>query len=48
LFDDPNTVREGNRYWKWIQNYVAEDYTAAVKLGSGECDVEKVSCFFAI
>jgi thiaminase len=36
LFDDPNTVREGNRYWKWIQNYVADDYTEAVQLGSGE------------
>lgn len=33
LFDDPATIREGNRYWKWIQNYVAEDYTTAVNLG---------------
>ncbi|KAL4917310.1 Phosphomethylpyrimidine kinase-domain-containing protein [Aspergillus aurantiobrunneus] len=28
------TLREGNRYWKWIENYVAEDYTEAVRLGS--------------
>jgi thiaminase len=34
LFDDPATVREGNRYWKWILNYVEDDYTTAVKLGS--------------
>jgi thiaminase II len=33
LFDDPNTKREGNRYWKWICNYVAEDYVEAVRLG---------------
>ncbi|KAI9846499.1 MAG: hypothetical protein M1837_003919 [Sclerophora amabilis] len=34
LHDDPKTVREGNRYFKWIENYVAEDYTNAVKIGS--------------
>lgn len=32
LYDDPNTVRgEQNRYWKWIESYVAEDYIEAVK-----------------
>lgn len=25
-----------NRYKKWIDNYVAEDYTAAVETGKGE------------
>lgn len=30
------TLREGNRYWKWIENYVADDYTEAVRLGSGK------------
>ncbi|KAG0157095.1 hypothetical protein PDIDSM_4279 [Penicillium digitatum] len=29
-----NTLREGNTYWKWIENYVADDYTQAVQLGS--------------
>ena len=33
LYDDPNTVREGNRYWPWIENYVAEDYVEAVGVG---------------
>ncbi|KAF6227586.1 hypothetical protein HO173_012115 [Letharia columbiana] len=34
LWDDPETVKEqGNRYWKWIQNYVADDYRAAVEAG---------------
>ncbi|RDW85189.1 hypothetical protein BP6252_02779 [Coleophoma cylindrospora] len=33
LYDDPKTVREGNPYWKWIANYVADDYTEAVTLG---------------
>jgi thiaminase len=35
LFADPKTLREGNRYWKWIENYVAEDYSEAVVLGIG-------------
>jgi thiaminase len=35
LYDDPNTKREGNIYWTWIKNYVAEDYTEAVKVGTG-------------
>ncbi|KAL4797109.1 DNA polymerase family B-domain-containing protein [Aspergillus venezuelensis] len=34
LHAEEKTVREGNRYWKWIENYVAEDYTEAVRLGS--------------
>ncbi|EFE42898.1 hypothetical protein TRV_02263 [Trichophyton verrucosum HKI 0517] len=36
LFHAEESVREGNNYWKWIENYVADDYSAAVKLGSGE------------
>ena len=32
---EKSTLREGNRYWKWIENYVADDYTEAVRLGSG-------------
>ena len=33
LYDDPKTKRNGNTYWKWIENYVADDYTGAVSLG---------------
>jgi ATP-dependent RNA helicase DDX5/DBP2 len=36
LYNDPNTKREDNRYWKWIETYVAEDYAKAVKNGSGK------------
>lgn len=36
LHDNPKTKREGNIYWKWIQNYVADDYTEAVAIGSCE------------
>ncbi len=36
LHDDPRTKREGNIYWEWIQNYVADDYTEAVNVGSCE------------
>jgi thiaminase len=35
LYSDPKTLREGNRYWKWIENYAAEDYDEAVRLGIG-------------
>ncbi|KAK3334031.1 Phosphomethylpyrimidine kinase-domain-containing protein [Cercophora scortea] len=34
LHEDPRSKTEGNLYWTWIQNYVAEDYTAAVTTGS--------------
>ena len=37
LYDAPDTVRgEKNRYWQWIENYVAEDYVEAVVKGTGE------------
>jgi thiaminase len=35
LHKDPNTKREGNKYWTWIETYVAEDYTKAVRIGTG-------------
>jgi thiaminase len=35
LHDDPKTKRENNIYWTWIESYVAEDYTEAVKIGRG-------------
>jgi thiaminase len=36
LHADSRSKREGNMYWTWIQNYVAEDYQAAIKTGSGK------------
>lgn len=36
LHADAKTKREGNIYWKWIENYVEEDYVEAVSVGSGE------------
>lgn len=36
LHADKRSKREGNTYWTWIQNYVANDYVSAVKTGSGE------------
>lgn len=36
LHSEKGTLREGNLFWKWIENYVAEDYTEAVRLGSGK------------
>lgn len=34
--DDGTSVREGNPYWRWIENYVAADYTEAVRKGRGK------------
>ncbi|UNI17253.1 trifunctional hydroxymethylpyrimidine kinase/phosphomethylpyrimidine kinase/thiaminase, variant 2 [Purpureocillium takamizusanense] len=34
LHAHPSTRRDGNTFWPWIENYIADDYTAAVKLGS--------------
>lgn len=31
LHADPATVRDGNTFWPWIQNYVDDDYVGAVK-----------------
>ncbi|KAF1978337.1 hypothetical protein BU23DRAFT_595557 [Bimuria novae-zelandiae CBS 107.79] len=33
LYDDPKTVREGSKYWKWIETYVEEHYCQAVQVG---------------
>lgn len=36
LHADSKTKREGNIYWKWIENYVADDYVEAVNVGRGK------------
>ncbi|KAJ3571284.1 hypothetical protein NPX13_g5435 [Xylaria arbuscula] len=33
LHADPRTKTEGNTYWPWILNYVADDYVQAVQTG---------------
>lgn len=35
LYGHSKTKKEGNHYWNWIENYVANDYVQAVKTGSG-------------
>lgn len=35
LAADKHTLQQGNRYWRWVENYTADDYTEAVRLGSG-------------
>ncbi|ORY14388.1 hypothetical protein BCR34DRAFT_231403 [Clohesyomyces aquaticus] len=36
LHDDERTVKgeQGNKYWRWIENYVADDYSEAVRMGT--------------
>ncbi|KAH8691267.1 putative thiamine biosynthesis protein (Thi-4) [Talaromyces proteolyticus] len=45
--DTKNTIsgKDGNRYWKWIENYTADDYVDAVRTGSEllESHMQKVS-----
>ncbi|KAI0402945.1 Phosphomethylpyrimidine kinase-domain-containing protein [Xylaria palmicola] len=36
LHADPRTKTEGNTYWPWILNYVADDYVQAVQTGCGK------------
>ncbi len=36
LHADCKTKRDGNIYWKWIETYIADDYSEAVRVGSGE------------
>lgn len=36
IHDDPKTVREGNRYWKWVLNYVSNDFSSAVNKATGK------------
>lgn len=36
LYNDPKTVREGNKYFKWILEYVGEGYTKAMAVGRGK------------
>jgi thiaminase len=39
LFDDPDTKRDGNTYFKWIENYVAEDFQSAVESGKSATSI---------
>lgn len=36
LYREKESVKteQGNRYWRWVENYVAEDYQQAVRVGS--------------
>jgi hydroxymethylpyrimidine/phosphomethylpyrimidine kinase len=43
LRDHADTTKEGNPYWPWIENYNAEDYMEAVRLGSGKTAVVPLS-----
>ena len=45
LEKEKSTAVEGNKYWKWITNYVADDYVEAIKLGRElvEKEARKVS-----
>lgn len=45
LYDDPNTNREGNKYWKWIEDYVEMSYVEVVKIGTGMLSPPSLSLF---
>ena len=34
LYEDPKTVRKDSKYWKWIEQYVADEYRGAMMRGS--------------
>lgn len=35
IYVDKSSKREKNPYWKWVENYVADDFVEAVNAGSG-------------
>ncbi len=39
LHSSADSVQEGNLYWRWVENYVADDYVEAVRKGSGMCEL---------
>jgi hypothetical protein len=43
---DRTDKSEANTYWPWIENYVADDYVEAVRLGSGKTPLQKFSILF--
>jgi thiaminase len=46
LHDSSSAATRGeanNRYWRWIENYVAEDYVVAVRTGSGKTSLSPFS-----
>jgi thiaminase len=45
LHSHADSVKEGNPYWKWIENYVADDYVEAVQKGSGTAETRDDSGF---
>ena len=42
LLGNPTTKKDGNTYWPWILNYVADDYVQAVKTGSGKDEPHRI------
>jgi thiaminase II len=39
---EPGSRSEGNRYWKWVENYGGEEYAEGVRVGRGM--IEKHAC----
>ena len=35
LGSDSNSVKQGNPYWTWVENYTSQEYSEAVRKGSG-------------
>lgn len=44
LFNDSKTKREGNPYFKWIEQYVSDDFNEAVKKGRGKLQKDSTIC----
>lgn len=42
LYDDSKTVREGNKYFRWIEEYISEGYTKAVEVGRGQLQLRQM------
>ena len=40
LLESTSTIRAGNRYWKWIENYAGDEYSQATDVGSGRVSTD--------
>lgn len=40
LNKDPSTMRDGNKYWQWIETYLQPDFLVAVQTLRGQSSSE--------
>ena len=39
VYSSTESMKKGNPYWRWVENYVSESYEEAVRKGSGRLSI---------